>query len=268
MLMLKKDLDQVIIMRCVEVPSMINLGDGWIFSIIDRPVDAGKYPVVIMFHGFTGTHIESGRLYVDIARELCGNGMATVRFDYRNHGDSSGPFEDFSIDNALEDAAFMVKYALGLEFVNPSRVAFLGLSMGGHITLKTYERMSTVPKALVLLSPAIDFSGLGRVVEQGLRGDYVYFGPYRLRLNNVIKLANSNAMSVAELVNVPILIIHSVDDKAVPYQQSVEFHSKVKHSDKALMLLDKSGHTFDDYEVRVNVINTIVKWLGDKLKPT
>jgi alpha-beta hydrolase superfamily lysophospholipase len=268
MLMLKKDLDQVIIMRCVEVPSMINLGDGWIFSIIDRPNEPGKYPVVIMFHGFTGTHIESGRLYVDIARELCGNGMATVRFDYRNHGDSSGPFEDFSIDNALEDAAFMVKYALGLEFVNSSRVAFLGLSMGGHITLKTYERMSTVPKALVLLSPAIDFSGLGRVASQGARGDYVYFGPYRLRLSNVLRLANSNAMGVAELVNVPILIIHSKDDQAVPYQQSVEFHSRVKYSDKTLMLLDKSGHTFDDYEVRVNVINTIVKWLGDKLKPT
>ncbi|MFP3310674.1 MAG: alpha/beta fold hydrolase [Caldivirga sp.] len=255
-------------MRCVEVPSMINLGDGWIFSIIDRPNEPGKYPVVIMFHGFTGTHIESGRLYVDIARELCGNGMATVRFDYRNHGDSSGPFEDFSIDNALEDAAFMVKYALGLEFVNSSRVAFLGLSMGGHITLKTYERMSTVPKALVLLSPAIDFSGLGRVASQGARGDYVYFGPYRLRLSNVLRLANSNAMGVAELVNVPILIIHSKDDQAVPYQQSVEFHSRVKYSDKTLMLLDKSGHTFDDYEVRVNVINTIVKWLGDKLKPT
>jgi len=266
MLMLKKDLDQVIIMRCVEVPSMINLGDGWIFSIIDRPNEPGKYPVVIMFHGFTGTHIESGRLYVDIARELCGNGMATVRFDYRNHGDSSGPFEDFSIDNALEDAAFMVKYALGLEFVNSSRVAFLGLSMGGHITLKTYERMSTVPKALVLLSPAIDFSGLGRVASQGARGDYVYFGPYRLRLSNVLRLANSNAMGVAELVNVPILIIHSKDDQAVPYQQSVEFHSRVKYSDKTLMLLDKGGHTFDYYEVRVNVVNTIVKWLGEKLK--
>ena len=247
---------------------MVNLGDEWIFNIIDRPNEPGKYPVVIMFHGFTGTHIESGRLYVDIARELCGNGMATVRFDYRNHGDSSGPFEDFSIDNALEDAAFMVKYALGLEFVNSSRVAFLGLSMGGHITLKTYERMSTVPKALVLLSPAIDFSGLGRVASQGARGDYVYFGPYRLRLSNVLRLANSNAMGVAELVNVPILIIHSKDDQAVPYQQSVEFHSRVKYSDKTLMLLDKSGHTFDDYEVRVNVINTIVKWLGDKLKPT
>jgi len=194
--------------------------------------------------------------------------LAILTFDYRNHGDSSGPFEDFSIDNALEDAAFMVKYALGLEFVNSSRVAFLGLSMGGHITLKTYERMSTVPKALVLLSPAIDFSGLGRVASQGARGDYVYFGPYRLRLSNVLRLANSNAMGVAELVNVPILIIHSKDDQAVPYQQSVEFHSRVKYSDKTLMLLDKSGHTFDDYEVRVNVINTIVKWLGDKLKPT
>ncbi|MFP3257872.1 MAG: alpha/beta fold hydrolase [Caldivirga sp.] len=253
-------------MKCIETPSIVNLGDGWIFNIIDKPNEPGKYPVVIMFHGFTGTHIESGRLYVDIARELCGSGLATVRFDYRNHGDSSGPFEDFSIDNAIEDAAFMVKYALGLEFIDPSRVAFLGLSMGGYITLRTYERMSTVPRALVLLSPAIDFSGLSRVVEQGLRGDYVYFGPYRLKLNNVIKLANSNAMGVAELVNVPILIIHSVDDKAVPYQQSVEFHSRVKHSDKTLILLDKGGHTFDDYEVRVNVINTIVKWLRDKLK--
>jgi len=105
-------------MKCIEAPSIVNLGDGWIFNIIDKPNEPGKYPVVIMFHGFTGTHIESGRLYVDIARELCGSGLATVRFDYRNHGDSSGPFEDFSIDNAVEDAAFMVKYALGLEFID------------------------------------------------------------------------------------------------------------------------------------------------------
>lgn len=252
-------------MACTETPSIINFKDGWIFNIINKPSGVGKFPTVVMFHGFTGTHIESGRLYVDLARALCDNGFVTVRFDYRNHGDSSGPFEDFSLDNALDDAEFMVKYTLGLNYVDANKVAFLGLSMGGHITLRMFERLSSVPKALVLLSPAIDFSGLGRMT-QGARGDYVYFGPYRLRVSNVVKMASSNAMNVADLINIPILIIHSRDDQAVPYQQSVDFINRVKHGDKSLVLLERSGHVFDDYEVRVNITRTIINWLKEKLK--
>ncbi|MGC8570457.1 MAG: alpha/beta hydrolase family protein [Caldivirga sp.] len=248
-------------MRCVESPSVINLNDGWIFNIVDKPEDDGKHPAVIMFHGFTGTHIEAGRLYVDIARELCSSGFVVVRFDYRNHGDSSGPFEEFDIDNALNDAEFMVNHTLKLSFVDSSKIALLGLSMGGYITLKTYAKMRSVPKALILLSPAIDFSGLNRGITQGARGDYFYFGAYRLKLSNALKLANSNAMDVAELIKVPIMIIHSKDDSAVPYQQSVEFHDRVKFSDKTLILLDKSGHTFDDYEVRRDIIRRMATWL-------
>ncbi|ABW01977.1 alpha/beta hydrolase family protein [Caldivirga maquilingensis] len=252
-------------MQCTESPSILPVNDGWLFSIVDRPNASGRFPAVVMLHGFTGNHIEANRLYVDIARALCGAGFVVVRFDYRNHGDSSGLFEDFDIENAVNDAEYMVNYTLKLGYVDSSRLALIGLSMGGHIALRIYSRMPNIVKAVILLSPGISFRGIGKLLEQA-RGDYVYFGAFRLRVSNVTKMANSDAMSVADLINVPVMIIHAKDDEAVPYQQSVEFHNRVKYNDKTLVLLDKGGHVFSDYEIKSKVIEAIVNWLREKLR--
>ena len=254
-------------MQCMESPSILTIDGGWLFNVIDKPNASGKFPAVVMLHGFTGNHIEANRLYVDIARALCDVGFVVVRFDYRNHGDSSGSFEDFDIENAVSDAEYMVKYTLKLDYVDPSRLALIGLSMGGNIALRIYSRMPNIIKAVILLSPGISFHGASKLLEQA-RGDYVYFGAFRLKASNVAKMAKSDAMGIADSINVPILIIHAKNDEAVPYQQSVEFHNRVKYSDKTLMLLDKGGHVFSDYEVKSRVIESITKWLREKLNAT
>ncbi|WP_291766967.1 alpha/beta hydrolase family protein [Caldivirga sp. UBA161] len=251
-------------MQCTESPSMLPVNGGWLFSIIDKPNVLGRFPAVVMLHGFTGNHIEANRLYVDIARALCEVGFVVVRFDYRNHGDSSGPFEDFDIENAVSDAEYMVNYTLKLDYVDSSRLAIIGLSMGGNIALRIYSSMPNTIKAVILLSPGISFHGISKLLEQA-RGDYVYFGAFRLKVSNVAKMAKSDAMSIADSINAPILIIHAKNDEAVPYQQSVEFHNRVKYSDKTLMLLDKGGHVFTDYEIKSKVIEAITNWLKEKL---
>ena len=246
-------------------PSIIPVSGGWLFSIVDRPEGPGRFPAVLMLHGFTGNHIEANRLYVDIARALCGEGFVVVRFDYRNHGDSSGPFEEFDIENAVNDAEYMVNHTIKLDYVDPGRLALIGLSMGGNIALRIYSKMPNLVKAIVLLSPGITFRGAEKMLERA-RDGYVYFGAYRLKVSAIEHMAKSDAMNVADIINAPILIIHARDDEAVPYQQSVEFYNRVKYSDKTLELLDKGGHVFSDYEVKSRVIEAIVRWLKEKLK--
>lgn len=247
-------------MACSEIPGVYSLGEGeWIFYIIDRPMgDGGKLPLVMMFHGFTGTHIEAGRLYTDLARAICEAGYVVFRFDYRNHGDSSGPFEDFRLSRALEDAETMVKYALGLDYVDTGRVAFIGLSMGGYVALRTFEKFRQNVKTLILMAPAIVFGPLRmNISEDG----YAYFGAFRLKGDSLKESSGQSAADIAEKVDVPIMIVHSMDDAAVPIQESIMFLQFVRTSDKKLLYFERSGHVFEDYKVRVRIRQEVIDWL-------
>jgi len=42
-----------------------------------------RAPAVVLCHGFTGNRIESHRLFVHAARELCRRSFAVLRFDFQ-----------------------------------------------------------------------------------------------------------------------------------------------------------------------------------------
>jgi len=169
------------------------------------------------------------------------------------------PFEDFRLDYALEDAENAVEYVEAV--LKPRRIGLLGLSMGGHIAVKTAYRLGDRVSSLVLLAPAIDF---GRIMEEALKGipvvgDTYILGPHRLRREGIESIIRSNAMSLAEGVKSPTLIIHAKNDEAVPYTQSVEFYSKLR-VEKKLILLDEGGHVFTTYVSRSRVIEEVSEW--------
>ncbi|MEZ0249292.1 MAG: alpha/beta fold hydrolase [Thermoproteus sp.] len=244
-------------MDCAVEPSAVPLKGGWIFRVVERPA-ASSQSAVVMFHGFTGDHIEAGRLYVDIARSLCALGFPTVRFDYRNHGDSSGPFEEFDIDNAVEDAEFIVRGVLESGF---KRLAFVGFSMGGSVALSAYLKFPEAVGALVLLAPAVNPSGTPLAEAVGASsGEYFYFGPYRMKRANLLKQMSHNLMYVADLIKAPTLLIHARDDQAVPYTHTEEFYRRLK-SPKRLVSFDRGGHTFEDFAIRSAIVREIEDWL-------
>ncbi|MEM2617761.1 MAG: alpha/beta fold hydrolase, partial [Thermofilaceae archaeon] len=102
-------------------------------GVLHLPSSVEKPKPVLLLHGFTGFKSEAGRLYTDLARVLCSAGYAVLRFDYRCHGDSPLPFEEFRVSMAVEDAENAVNYVKSLEGVDASRFALVGLSMGGFI---------------------------------------------------------------------------------------------------------------------------------------
>lgn len=250
---------------CSPSPGVLPLDGGWIFYIVNRPPLAGGLPLAIMFHGFTGSHIESGRLYTDLAYRLCRAGITAVRFDYRGHGDSSGLFEEFSLEVALEDAELMVRHSLGLSGVDPSRVALVGLSLGGYIALKMFEKFREAVRSLVLLAPAIRFSRPPSTWAPSI-GGYIYIpdSPYRLRFEFAAQLA-LDAMHIADMVDIPVLLIHSKDDRVFPYEVSLEWFNRIPSRDKKILLPEKGGHVFNDYHVREEIYGEVVEWLKRRL---
>jgi len=207
-------------------------------------------------------------LFVDIARALCSDGKAVLRFDFRCHGDSPLPFEEFKLDYALEDAENAIRYVENV--FKPSKIGILGLSMGGHIAVKTAYRFRDKISSLILLAPAID---IGKLVEQAIAklpkiNEYFVFyifGAYRLKKEGVESIVKSNAMDLAENITSPTLLIHAKNDEVVPHTQSIEFYNRLRIEKKKLVLLDEGGHVFSTITSKSRVIQEIVEWSRETL---
>gem|GEM_PF-250426 len=251
-------------MNCSEEPVKIHIQGGWLMGVYHAPEGAGegkKFPIVVMLHGYTGSHMEDRRMYVDLARELCENGIAAFRFDYRGHGDSSGKFEDFDLDEAVQDAMTGFDFAAKLSFADDERMGLLGLSMGGYIATRIAPKLDV--KALALLSPALKIPKRALIPE--VRDGYVYMNGLRLRLDKAEKVDSMDSFPFAKSITVPLLIIHAKDDEWL-YPSSVEFVKQVASEDKRLLTLEKGGHVFSDFDIRKRVFGELTSWFADRLR--
>lgn len=248
---------------CTEDLQFIEFNGFRLASSIHKP-GSNAYPAVLMLHGFTGNRIEAHRLFVDIARRLCSEGIAVLRFDYRGHGESSLSFEEFKLSYAIEDAEKALEKLKRL--FNPIAIGLVGLSLGGYVATYLAAHHREV-SSLVLLAPAIKLDELSKntLLLVKREDDYIVLGPHRLKMEGVESLATANAMRFAEQISSPTLIIHAKNDSVVPYQHSVEFYQKLKSNTKSLLILDEGGHVFDVFHIRARVIEEVVNWFINTL---
>jgi cephalosporin-C deacetylase-like acetyl esterase len=59
-----------------------------LIGILTLPKRKGKFPTVMMVHGFAKT--KSKRKFVELTRELAKNGIASLGFDFSGCGDQKG----------------------------------------------------------------------------------------------------------------------------------------------------------------------------------
>ena len=80
--------------------------------------DVEKCPILIIFHGFMANIGKDDKsMFYQIAHECLNNGIATIRFDFDGHGDSDGEFCDMNVLSEILDAAKIIDYVRGLDFV-------------------------------------------------------------------------------------------------------------------------------------------------------
>jgi len=243
----------------VEVPS-----EGYgLPGILHIPEGRARSPGVLFLHGFTGNKSEAGRLYVDMARELCRMGYVCLRFDYRGHGDAPLPFEEFSIRLAVEDALNAARYLSGRPEVNSAKIGLIGLSMGGGVAVKVAATLENVG-AVVLLAPALYWPQLARGMA-GVKPEegYIYMGALRLKVENAIEMTQFSVIELAPEIKAPTLIIHATDDNVVPISQSRKFIEGLNVEKRLLEV--SGGHVFNDYKVREMITGEIKKWLASHL---
>jgi dienelactone hydrolase len=131
-------------------------------ATLTRPQDLmGKLPLVALFHGFTGQRHEmtiagtNETMFGHAAIQFSQHGLVTLRIDFIGSGESQGNWADTTFSSQIADARAALRYMSGQAFVDPDRIAVLGLSQGGLVAASTASRDSLVRTA-ILWSPVAD----------------------------------------------------------------------------------------------------------------
>lgn len=129
-------------------------GSNRIYGVLYRPLDAGtKLPLVIMAHGFGGTH-GNVRAY---AEAVSRKGFLCYCLDFCGGGNGSrsdGSTTEMSIFTEREDLTAVVGQLKSLPEVDSSRIILMGESQGGMVSAITASQMPDEILCLALFYPA------------------------------------------------------------------------------------------------------------------
>ncbi len=83
-----------------EIPVVIPCQEDTLVGIINKPKDVSRIGVVIVVAGGPQYRVGAHRQFVTLARLLAGHNIASIRFDHRGTGDSTGSLRGFIDMNA------------------------------------------------------------------------------------------------------------------------------------------------------------------------
>jgi pimeloyl-ACP methyl ester carboxylesterase len=102
-------------------------------GVLHRPASRKRRPAVVLLHGFSGSRIEQGRLFVRLGRALAACGIACLRFDFRGSGDSDGEFQDMTLASEVADARAALGWLRRRAGIDRKRIGLLGMSLGSVV---------------------------------------------------------------------------------------------------------------------------------------
>jgi dienelactone hydrolase len=112
------------------------------------PPRGARPPALVLAHGFAADRI----LMSSLARRLCQSGYAVLAIDLRGHGANRIPFPDGRgrPDWLFQDLSLAVEYLRSSPYVDGSRIAVMGHSMGAAAALDFATRDSGIDGVVAL----------------------------------------------------------------------------------------------------------------------
>jgi dipeptidyl aminopeptidase/acylaminoacyl peptidase len=222
--------------------------EGRTLTAIHHPPVGGDGPAPTIIHIHGGPTSETPLRWDAQAQYFATRGWRYVSVNYRGSTGSGREFQD-QLNGAwgladVEDARSAAEHLVSAGLADADRLVITGGSAGGYTTLMALAAQPDFWAA------GVSLFGIGRVYdlkldahrfeinyEETLIGKLPEHGPlWRQR----------SPLTFASQVKRPVLLFHGKEDKAVPYQQSVDFAEAIRRrgGEVELVLFDDEGHGF------------------------
>lgn len=203
---------------------------NWAYEELNLPVDGhttcGWYmPVenargVVLFSHGNGGNLDLWLEAVGVYRDL---GFSVLLYDYGGYGNSTGkPSEQ----RCYADARAMWRWLTETKRIAPDRVVLLGRSLGSGVAAQLATEVK--PGAVILESPFRSMARMAWAKIPVVPVDLLL----RHRFSTESKIAKIHA---------PILVVHSLDDRLVPYAHGQHLYT-LANPPKKFLTLQQGGH--------------------------
>ncbi|HMP75985.1 MAG TPA: alpha/beta fold hydrolase [Kiritimatiellia bacterium] len=237
-----------------------------------RPKGRGPFPVVLFVHGYTGSRVEAHRLFVQQARALASEGIASLRFDCRGSGDSAGEFHEMTVAGECADARAALRWIRKQPSVDRARVGLLGFSMGGMVAAFTLEKERAL-KTTVLWNPVAhprerrDARMSPEAVADLRRYGTADNGGWIVGEAFLKELGRLAPLKAVRAVKQPVLLVAGTNDETVPMHHAADYHRVFTRAGSpcSLHAIKGADHTFASRAWTAEALAVTAQWFVQHL---
>ena len=237
-----------------------------VLAALFRPRDdrTDKSPAVVLVHG--GPNFEFGEFYYPLPQILAHEGYVVLAPNYRGSTGYGAAFRNANLREWGHADAFDVidgaRWLQGQSFVDPSRIAVVGPSYGGYLTL------CAITLAPELFCAAVDLFGDSDLVQSYRQGERAGRLDLKRQMGtpeeNPAGYRRGSPIHFAERIQAPLLILHGRDDMLVVPLMSEKMIEAMKIEGKYVEAHFYEGeeHGFEKPVNRKDAWERIVKFLN------
>lgn len=226
----------------------IKNGERTLYGVLSRPADgAKKQPVLIVSHGFNGTH-HFGMNYFPLLNEL---GYQCFAFDFACgsvNSRSGNNTMEMSILDECSDLKAVVEHFRAQPDVDPDRIVLLGESQGGLVSALVADEMSEEISRLILIFPALcipdNWNKRYQTVEDIPDTTRLWDVPMGRRFFTEIR--DLDVFTRMERFGKPVIIIQGDQDPVVSIDDSKRAIGL--YDNASLHIIEGAGHGFKPEE--------------------
>jgi dipeptidyl aminopeptidase/acylaminoacyl peptidase len=158
---------------------------------------------ILYFHG-AGGNVTS---YVPMTKHLVAAGYQVFMIDFRGYGKSTGKPTHMNI---VQDGQLVLNYLLDRKDVKGTKVILYGASMGSQVATHLAKNNEGKVAALVLDGALSSFTDIAADKSPEAQRDMI---------RQYLTSPYSAKEDIKAVKNIPVLVVHSKEDKDVPYHQ-------------------------------------------------
>ncbi|MEE1754701.1 prolyl oligopeptidase family serine peptidase [Streptomyces sp. SP18CS02] len=240
---------------------------GWYYRAPGRKPGAPA-PCVVHLHG--GPEEQERPVLDPLYHELLGRGLDVFAPDVRGSSGSGRSFTDADLGAgrfaAIDDVADCAAHAVLSGLADPRRLAVMGRSYGGYLTLASLTWHPEVFRTGVAVCGMSDFSTFFAGTEPWIAesASHKYGHPE----HDAALLRSLSPMSRVDDLRVPLLAVHGEHDTNVPPGESEQFVRAARERGHAaeLLTLRDEGHDFLRAENRRLFRRAAADWMERHLR--
>jgi dipeptidyl-peptidase-4 len=228
-------------------------------------VPGKRYPV--FFYVYGGPHgqqvTDAWYSQLPLHEALVDQGWIVFTIDNRGTNRRGTKFESAVYrtmgDAEVADQLAGVEWLKRQPFVDPARIAVMGWSYGGYMTLKLLEKAPGTFAAGVAVAPVTKWELYDTAyTERYLGNPAIDPKPYQ----------SSDALDDAVKIRDPLLLLHGMSDDNVVFQNSTELYARLQQAKVPFQMMTYPGatHAIAGEGPQTHVWTTITRFLNDEVR--